>query len=504
MNELVPHFPVLQVVLPLMTAPLIVLVKNKNAAWFLATLCAFIGFYISAELLQSVRASGEIIYEIGAWPRHVGIVYRIDVVNAYILMIISSIAIFVFPYAKYSVEKEIEEHKIHFFYAAMVLCLTGLMGITATGDAFNVFVFLEISSLSTYSLVAMGDKKGEAPRASLAAYRYLIMGTIGGTFILLGIGFLYMMTGTLNMAELAEKIPTLADTTTVRAALAFITVGSSIKLALFPLHMWLPNTYTYAPSVVSAFLSSTATKVSYYVLLRVLFTIFGVALATQAAHLKFIIGPMALVAVYLGSLNAIKQSNIKKLLAFSSIAQIGYMVLGLSFNNINGLTGGIVHLFNHALMKGGLFLVVGCIYYRMSSVDLKDLKGIGRLMPWTMFAFTLGGLGMIGVPLTAGFISKWYLVLGALDNGSWLMAASILIASLLAVIYIFKVLEVAYFQKPDEGLVGKIKEAPIAMLVPTYALILASIYFGIETDPMLSAAQEAAEMLWNIGTKGGA
>ena len=503
MNALVPHFPVLQVVIPLITAPLIVLVRNKTAAWFLATLCAFIGFYISVDLLQTVRTSGPITYEIGNWPRHVGIVYHIDVANAYILTIISAIAIFVFPYAKLSVEKEIDEHKIHFFYAAMILCLTGLMGIAATGDAFNVFVFLEISSLSTYAIVAMGDKEGEPPRASLAAYRYLIMGTIGGTFILLVIGFLYMMTGTLNMAELSEKIPALSETTTIRAALAFITVGSSIKLALFPLHMWLPNTYTHAPSVVSAFLSSTATKVSYYVLLRVLFTWFGVALAEQATHLKFIIAPMALIAIFLGSLNAIKQTNIKKLLAFSSIAQIGYMVLGLSFNNINGLTGGIIHLFNHALMKGGLFLVVGCIYFRMDSVDLKDLKGIGRLMPWTMFAFTLGGLGLIGVPFTAGFISKWYLVLGALDSGAWWMAGLILIASLLAVVYIFKVLEVAYFHEPEEGRV--VKEAPLGMLVPTYVLILASIYFGINTDPMLSAAQEAAEMLWNIGVpQGGA
>jgi multicomponent Na+:H+ antiporter subunit D len=501
MNALVPHFPVLQVVIPMCIAPLIVLFRNKNIAWFLATLCAFIGFYISVDLLQTVRASGPIDYAIGNWPRHVGIIYHIDVASAYILTIISSIAIFVFPYAKKSVEKEIPEEKIHYFYAAMILCLTGLMGITATGDAFNVFVFLEISSLSTYALVAMGDKKGEPPLASLAAYRYLIMGTIGGTFILLGIGFLYMMTGTLNMAELSEKIPLVAETTTIRAAMAFITVGTSIKLALFPLHMWLPNTYTHAPSVVSAFLSSTATKVSYYVLLRMLFVLFGVSLAAQATHFKFIIAPMALIAIFLGSVNAIKQTNIKKLLAFSSVAQIGYMVLGFSFNNINGLTGGIVHLFNHALMKGGLFLVVGCMYYRMNSVDLKDLKGIGRLMPWTTLAFALGGLGLIGVPFTAGFISKWYLVLGALDADAWWIAGLILVASLLAVVYIFKVLEVAYFQEPEEGL--SVKEAPISMLVPTYALILASIYFGINTDPMLSVAREVAEMFWNIGASQG-
>jgi multicomponent Na+:H+ antiporter subunit D len=301
----------------------------------------------------------------------------------------------------------------------------------------------------------------------------------------------------LNMMELSQKIPGVADTTTIRAAFAFITVGASIKLALFPLHMWLPNTYTYAPSVVSAFLSATATKVSFYVLLRVMYTLFGVALAAQAMQLKFLLMPLALIAIFLGSINAIKQKNTKKLLAFSSIAQIGYMVLGLSLNNHYGLTGGLIHLFNHALMKGGLFLVLGCVFYQVGSVHLDQMKGLGKRMPYTSFAFALGGLGLIGVPFTAGFISKWYLVLGALEADMWWVALLILIASLLAVAYIFKVVEVAYFQDPPEG--WQKKEAPLSMLIPTYALILASIYFGIWTDPMLSAANEAADMFLSKG-----
>ena len=492
------HLPVLQVVVPLMVAPLIVLFRNKNIAWILSTLVAFFSLFTSVELLQHVLTTGEPInYAIGGWDQHIGIIYHIDIANAYILTIISTIASFVFPYAKASVDQEIPDFKQHYFYAALVLCMTGLLGIAATGDAFNVFVFLEISSLSTYALIAMGDKPGKAPLASVAAYRYLIMGTIGGTFILLGIGFLYMMTGTLNMAELSDKLAPHSNTTTVRAAFAFITVGASIKLALFPVHTWLPNIYTHAPNVVSAFLSSTATKVSYYVLLRVMYTLFGAALAAQAVQLKFVVGPMALIAIYLGSINAIKQSNVKKLLAFSSVAQIGYMVLGLSVNNLNGLTGGLIHLFNHALMKGGMFLAVGCIFYQVQSVELKDLKGIGKTMPLTTLAFALGGLGMIGVPMTAGFISKWYLVLGAIDAGSWWMAMMILVASLLAVIYIFKVLEVAYFQEPPAG--REVKDAPLSMLIPTYALILASIYFGIDTEPMLSAAMQAAKMFLTTG-----
>ena len=491
------HLPVLQVVVPLITAPVIVLCRSRVVGWALASLVAFFSLYTSIELLKTVQDTGPILYKLGSWDGHIGITYYIDIANAYILTIVSAISAVVFPYSYHSIAKEIPDYKLHYFYAALVLCLTGLLGIAATGDAFNVFVFLEISSLSTYSIVAMGDKKGEAPLASLAAYRYLIMGTVGGTFILLGIGFLYMMTGTLNMQELSQLLPAISETSTVRAAFAFITVGSCIKLALFPLHMWLPNIYTHAPNVVSAFLSSTATKVSYYVLLRAMYTLFGAALAAQAIQLKVIVGPMALIAIFLGSVNAIKQDNIKKLLAFSSVAQIGYMVLGLSVNNLNGLTGGLIHLFNHALMKGGLFMAVGCIFYRYGSVNLKDLKGMGKTMPLTMFAFALGGLGMIGVPMTAGFISKWYLVLGALDAGAWWMAVLILLASLLAVMYIFKVIEVAYFHEPPED--HNITEAPVSMLIPTYVLVLASVYFGIETQPMLGAARAAADMFLSSG-----
>jgi multicomponent Na+:H+ antiporter subunit D len=493
--SLLEHLPVLQIVVPLVVAPVIVLVRHRLAAWLLSVLAALFCLYGSIEMLTAVRENGPLLYELGNWPRHVGIHYRVDVANAYVIVIVCAISAVVFPYAKLSVEDEIPVEKHHYFYSMLLLCFTGLMGIAVTGDAFNVFVFLEISSLSTYAIIAMGRD----PRALTAAYRYLVQGTIGGTFILLGIGFLYMMTGTLNMEELSEVVPHMADKTTVQAAFAFITVGASIKLALFPLHMWLPNAYTYAPSVVSAFLSATATKVSFYVLLRAMFTIFGVSLAAQATRLEVILIPLSLAAIFLGSINAITQKDAKRLLAFSSVAQIGYMALGLSLHNVNGLTGGIIHLFNHALMKGGLFLVLGCVFYRIGSTRIEDMHGLGKKMPLTMFAFALGGLSMIGVPLTAGFVSKWYLVLGAMDAGHYWLVVLILLASLLAVVYVFKVIEAAYFKEPPED--SKAEEAPLGLLVPSYVLIGASIYFGIWTDPMLSAAREAAEMFLSGGAR---
>ena len=184
-------------------------------------------------------------------------------------------------------------------------------------------------------------------------------------------------------------------------------------------------------------------------LLRTIFTLFGAAFVVQATQLKPIVAPLAMIAIFSGSINAIYQVNVKRLLAYSSVAQIGYMVLGLALNNVDGLTGGLIHLFNHAPMKGGLFLVLGCVFVGIRSVELKDMRGLGKRMPLTMLAFAIGGLGLIGAPLTAGFISKWYLVLGALEADLWWVAVLILIAtSLLALVYIFKVIEVAYFQDP--------------------------------------------------------
>jgi multicomponent Na+:H+ antiporter subunit D len=376
-----------------------------------------------------------------------------------------------------------------------MLCLCGLLGVTITGDAFNLFVFLEISSLSSYVLIAMGKDR----RALTASYQYLVLGTIGATFIVIGIGLLYAETGTLNMADLAKRLADQPLSRTIGAAFGFLVVGISLKLALFPLHLWLPNAYTYAPSVVSAFLAATATKVAVYVLLRFLFTIFNVKLSFGVMPLDTILLVLAVIAMFAASAVAIFQTNLKRMLAYSSVAQIGYMILGISFANVNGLSAGIIHLFNHALMKGGMFLALGCIFYRIASVNINDMAGMGRRMPWTMGAFVVGGLGLIGVPLTVGFISKWYLVLGALERGWWFAAALVLLSSLLAVVYIWRVVEVAYLKPVPED-APAIEDAPPAMLIPTWILIGASVYYGINTDLTVSVAKQAAQQLLGVGS----
>ena len=249
--------------------------------------------------------------------------------------------------------------------------------------------------------------------------------------------------------------------------------------------------------VVTAFLAATATKVSVYILLRFVFTVYGVELAFVTLPLDTILMPLALTGIFVASTVAIFQGNIKRMLAYSSVAQVGYMILGISLASVSGLTAGIVHMFNHALMKGGLFLAMGCIAFRIGSVELDKMRGLGRTMPVTMFLWVLGGLGLVGVPLTAGFVTKWYLIVAALERGWWPVAVLLLISSLLALVYVWKVVEVAYFQEPPEG--AERREAPASLLIPTALLIAGTIFFGISTTWSAGIARKAAEALLGAG-----
>lgn len=487
------HLPILQVIISLLAAPVCALLPPGRLPWLLALSASIIALVIAASLLGQVWDGTVISYALGGWAPPIGIEYRIDVLNAFILLLVAIIGTLVMLFAYHSVNREIPKQRQSLFYTAYLLCFSGLLGITATGDAFNVFVFLEISSLSTYALIAMGNDR----RALTASYQYLIMGTIGATFILIGIGLLYAVTGTLNMADLAERIPQVDNIRTVSAAFAFLTVGICLKLALFPLHLWLPNAYTYAPSVVTAFLAATATKVAVYLLLRFFFTIFGNDFSFGSMHLHSVLLPLALIAIITTSIVAIFQDNAKRLLAYSSVAQIGYMILGIGFASVNGLTAGILHVFNHALMKGALFLALAAVVYRIGSCQVSAMAGLGKTMPWTMAAIVAGGLSLIGVPLTVGFISKWYLLLAALEQDLWWIAALVLLGSLLAVIYVWRIVETAYFKPAPEGQSAP-AEAPASMLIPMWLLVLANIYFGIDTSLTSGAAINAAQHLLGV------
>jgi len=490
---IISNLPALQVVIPLLGALVCALLKRGTAAWFLTMIICLIMPVISISLLLTVLDSGPISYSMGGWAPPFGIEYKVDVFNAFILVLVSSIGAVVLPYARLSVASEIKAEDRSWFYAMFLLCLTGLLGITITGDAFNAFVFLEISSLSTYVLIAMGRDR----RALLAAYQYLILGSIGATFYIIGVGIIYTLTGTLNFADLAERIPAIEQTRSILAAAAFIVVGISLKFALFPLHVWLPNAYAYSPSTVSAFLASTATKVAVYLLIRFLFSIFGIEVFTDVLALSDILIILSLAAMLGASTVAIFQHDVKRLFAYSSVAQIGYITLGIALANQTGLTGSLVHIFNHAIMKGALFLAIGAVVYRIGSADIDDFSGLGKKMPITMGCLLIGGLGLIGVPGTAGFISKWYLAVGAIDAGYIWLVFLLVLSSLLALIYVGRIVEVVWFRDPGPNLDG-VREAPLSLLLPTALMAAATIYFGIETSQSAGIAAQAVETLLGL------
>nr|MCS5608669.1 monovalent cation/H+ antiporter subunit D family protein [Alphaproteobacteria bacterium] len=482
--------PALQVVIPLIAAPLCLLAGRASLAWTIAFLASACATATAVILAYQTLHHGPISYHMGGWAPPWGIEYAVDSANAFILLLVSGIATVVLLYCPSSVSKEIRAGREHMFYCMFILCLTGLLGIAITGDAFNVFVFLEISSLSSYALIAMGSQR----KALTASFQYLIMGTIGATFFLIGVGLLYMITGTLNLADLQTRIPQIQDSRPLLAAFAFITVGLALKAALFPLHLWLPNAYAYAPSGVSAFMAATATKVSLYVLLRFTFTLFGAEFAFGELPLHWVLLVPAVIAMFAGSFSAIFQRDIKRMLAYSSVAQIGYITLAIALASQAGVQAAMLHMFNHGLMKAALFCALGCIFYRIGSTRIEDMAGLGRQMPWTFAAIVAGGLSLLGAPLTAGFISKWFLVQAALEQSLWWLVVLIVASSMLAVVYVWRLVEALYFKDPVAGR-ENVREAPLSVLLPTLLLAAANIYFGLDTRLTVELPGNAAVLL---------
>ncbi|WEK52535.1 MAG: monovalent cation/H+ antiporter subunit D family protein [Candidatus Kaistia colombiensis] len=487
------HLPVLLILAPLLGAILAALSRNGFAAWLIALVASALTAAIAVALLWRVQAEGVISYRLGGWAPELGIEYRVDAVNALIVLLVGVVALVTMIFARRSVLAEIIPERVAWFYTMMLLCIAGLLGMAVTGDAFNAFVFLEISSLSTYTLIALGRDR----RALVAAYQYLIVGTIGATFYVIGVGLIYLVTGTLNLGLIVERLGAIESSRALIVAEAFIVAGIGLKLALFPLHAWLPNAYAYAPSSASVLLASTATKVAVYLLARFLFTVFGGDVGPGGIPIGAILIVLSVAAMFLASAAAVFQNDVKRILAFSSVGQIGYITLGLALVNPTGLTGGLLHLFNHALMKGAAFMAIGAIVLRAGTAKLDELSGIGRVMPWTVAALTVAGLGLIGVPGTSGFVSKYYLILGALEAGHGWLAILIVASSFIAVLYVGRFVEVMWFREPAQA-ARESREAPLEMLLPMWVLAGATIWFGLDAEGPAALARAAANALLKV------
>jgi multicomponent Na+:H+ antiporter subunit D len=465
---------------------------RKYLAYPVTMVAISISFIASCLGLTHVLSTGPLHYHLGGWPPPIGIEYVLDNLSAFMAVLITFIALITIVYSRRSFLHEVPE-KTPQAYALVLLLIAGLTGIVVTGDLFNLYVFLEITSLSAYALVAIGNDS-----APMAAFRYLIMGTIGACFYLMGVGFIYFATGSLNMADVASIMPNLLGSPMILAAIVFIIIGMALKMALFPLHMWLPDAYTYAPSAVTALIAPIMTKVGAYVIIRVLLSVFVPPTFSEIIPVLTIVGWLAAIGIIATSIMAIAQKDLKRMLAYSSASQICYVALGISLANPIGLIGALLHILNHAFMKGCLFQVAGEINYSTGEQQISKLTGMGRLMPMPMGAFTVAALSMVGIPPTAGFFSKWYLVLGCVDNGNWVFAAVILISSLLNAVYFFRVLENIYFKTPTEDKKVEIKQKiSFEMLVPTLILAAGVIVLGLINVLIVnSVLQPIANMLF--------
>ncbi|MHC1593050.1 MAG: monovalent cation/H+ antiporter subunit D family protein [Methermicoccaceae archaeon] len=466
------HLPVLIIVAGLLGAfltPLLGLVNKKLCnPW--STVVTAVQLALSLLLLHTVMKGGSISYWLGGWEPPWGIEYYVDLLNAFVLVIVAFVCFSVSIYARRSNEAEVPGKEIP-FYTVYLLLTTGMLGIVVTGDIFNLYVFLEIASLAAYALIAVGDR-----HALMASFNYMIMGTISACFILIGIGYFYIVTGSLNMADLHQLLPPLYDSPVVLAALVLLIVGLSIKVALFPLHTWLPDAYTHAPSSVSAVLSGTFTKVGVYAIIRIMFTVLSPEYVIETVPVADVLAWVAAIAIIMGSVLAIAQYDIKRMLAYSTVSQVGYMVLGIGMATKIAIMGGIFHILAHAMMKTGLFLVAGAIIYRTGIRNIYQLKGMGKKMPFTMAAFIIGALSMIGIPPTLGFVSKLLLGWGAFEGGHWVFLVVILVSSLLNAVYFWRVFENAYYGVHEDV---EREEAPPSMLVPIMAFAVITVVLGI-------------------------
>jgi multicomponent Na+:H+ antiporter subunit D len=473
---------------------IVVLISNNFLSWLLTLFTTLITFIFSLLLYQEVYLNTAISYALGNWVPPLGIEYLIDKVSIIPIIIIALISFLATFFASKIMPAEINNSSISKVYSLWLLAIAGLIGLVTTGDAFNLFVFLEISSLASVALVAMGGQKDK--QALVAAYNYLILGAIGATFYVIGVGLLYGITGTLNLADLSNRIAAISDNKALIAGFGFMVIGIMLKAAVFPLHIWLPRAYAYAPSAVSVLLAATATKASLYILARILFSVFDISDNLVTYTLQYIILPLSILAMFAGTIMAIYEKDIKRLLAHSSIAQIGYITLAFAIGTKASVAAGFIHLFNHALIKGALFMAITSMgFYINKRITINNLSGLGRAMPITFVCFVICSLSLAGIPLTAGFISKLYIIKASISaDGIWI-AFLILASSALSVVYLWKMIEALWFhESPKEPYIKEKPEIYIALLMITFL----NIYFGLDASIVVNSSFEAANQLLGV------
>ncbi|NLA58724.1 MAG: monovalent cation/H+ antiporter subunit D family protein [Firmicutes bacterium] len=490
MTAIRDNLPALVVVAPLCIGFVLpTIVRRLRLVESLVIAITAIGLLGAVYLTSLIYPGGgtSIIYSVGGWPAPWGIELVAGSLGALVLLMV---AIVVLPVALFSAGNLSHEvggsNRAVWFYTLYLLLTGALAGMAVTNDLFNIFVLVEVATLSCCGMIAARNHS----RAAEAALTYLILLSLGSALVLGGIGFVYIITGHLNMGYASQELSRVWQDypRVVWLAISFLLVGFGVKSALFPLHVWLPGVHSYAPSPANAVLSGIAVKGYLICLMKILYNVFGGSLIQELA-IDRIITVLAMLGIVAGSLFALTQDELKRRLAFSTVAQLGYVFLGMGLVNAKALTGSLFYILSHAVSKASLFLAAGAMITATGKERISELAGIGKKMPVTMAVFTIGSLSLVGIPLFAGFIGKWHLLLGSLEAGNWLGAAVIVSGSVLCGAYLFPVIRTAYFA-PAATADGQDPGVPqkLAMIL----LAVAVIILGVVPGPFLELARRAA------------
>ena len=428
-----------------------------------------------------VAADGPMQTFLGGWAPPIGIYFLVDHLNAFVATVVGVVGLVVVVGSGAAVERQLARRRV-FFHALAMLNIAGLMGMTVTHDLFNMYVFVEVVSLSAYALTASGGRG--APRAAL---RYLLIGSLGASLYLIGVGFLLAETGSLNMTDVAARLGE-ADPRTLVVSGVLIVVGFAVKMGLFPLHAWMPDAYSRASAAGASLMAPLVTKVSAYAMIRVLFWVYGAALLREEALVLDLIAWAGAVAVVVGGVMALMQADLFRLLAYSSISQMGIVALGIGLANDASLTGGIMHIANDALMKGALFLAASAIFLRYNIRRVDQLRELRGRAPWLSATIVLSGLSLVGLPPMCGFFGKWYVLKGALEADRWVLAGMVVLGSLASAGYVARLIEALFFaQIPDER--QPAASGPRVRLTVAAALLLGAgvLVLGLLSGPLIDS-----------------
>ncbi|MGF7056604.1 complex I subunit 5 family protein [Brassicibacter mesophilus] len=480
----IKNFPLIIILILFISSFTMPIIKKRKTVKIISLSIMTIASLLSTIVFIYVVKSGGFTYRVGHWDAPWGIELQIGIVESIISILFTTISAIIIWYSIYSIDKEIDESKIPFYYLLINILIGALLGIVFTNDMFNAFVFIEVSTLASCGIIVIKDKK-ENIKATL---KYLILSSLGSGLVLMGIAFIYSITGNLNMTYIGKELLSIHGDyhNTILIAISLFTVGLGVKSAMFPLHTWLPDAHSSAPSTSSALLSSIVLKAFVLLYMKILYRVFGFEMLSKFPILDivFILGNLGMI---LGSVLAIMQKEIKRIIAYSTVAQMGYVFYGIGLGNTAGITIAIFHIIGHAITKTTLFLSVGAMIEQTGKKKVDELKGIGREMPVTLGVFTIGALSMVGIPILPGFISKWNLALASIESGKILFLSTVLISSLLNAVYYFPIVINGYFGEDNmkNNFAGS-KRKPIKELLPVLILTIGMLILGIVSSDLIN------------------